>query len=372
MHPLSTAAANQLVRSHEILIRATGIAWDGGRVADLPVTGGSVTVDSTSQVRRTASVEIADPALWPADPFRVLSPLGSEMLIEYGIILPSGYLERVPLIQGPITSIARVTPSDDGQAALRVTVEDRSSRVAEARFDQPTQSTVGATTINEITRLITDVLPNVGVTNMTTSTKVNPVLDMERDRWSEGIEKMADSIGAEVFCNALGDFVIRPEPTETNPVVWTFVGDERSIIVSHNEEWTRDLTYNRVVASGQRTDGTPPVFAIVSDTEPTSPTYYGGPFGIKTRFYSSPLLTTTAQCQSAAASLLQRVKGRHLTVSLTNVCNPALDAGDVIRLQVNGTDSLHIIESVTIPLTPGAAQDIKTRSPAIPEESVGA
>jgi hypothetical protein len=369
MHPLSTAAANQLLRSHTILIRCTAIAWDGGRVADLPVIGGSVTCDSTSQVRRTGSIEIALASLWPDNPFEILSPLGSEMLIEYGIILPDGRLERVPLMQGPITSIQRTIPSTGQEAALKVTVEDSSSKVAEARFDQPTQTVAGATAVAEIKRLINEVLPGVGITDKTASTKINPILDMERDRWADGIEKIADSIGAEVYCNALGDFVIRPEPLDTDPVVWTFGGGDESIVVTRNDEWTRDLTYNRVVASGQRTDGTPPVYAIVSDTNPLSATYYGGPFGIKTRFFSSPLLTTVAQCTSAGNSLLARVRGNHLNVSLTNVTNPALEAGDVIRLRVGGTDTLHIIESVTIPLSPGTSQDIKTRSPAIPEET---
>lgn len=368
MRLLSTEGANALTRSHTIDIAVTAYAATQGAVSRLPAVGGSVTIDATSQTRRTATVGIALDTLWPADPFSILSPIGSELAIHFGIVHSSTYTEWIPLIRGPITDVGRTLPVGSGSEAIQVSVSDRSQKVAEARFDAPTQTIAGATTVNEIIRLITGVL-DVVVDDQTGSTKVAPQLEMQRERWSDGVEKLADSIGAEVWCDPIGNFVIRNEPTVTDPVVWTFRADESSIIVSENDDYTRDLVYNKVVASGQRTDGTPPVFAVVSDTNPKSPTYINGPFGTKTRFYSSPLLTTVAQCSSAAASILARVTGRHLNVTLSNVTNPALEAGDVIRLIYDDRDEVHLIDTVTIPLSPGEAQQIKTRSLTVPEES---
>jgi hypothetical protein len=369
MLKLTTRAANTIRDSHSIRVYATAVSANTGIVDNLPITSGTVVSDASSQVRRTATVGFGLADLWPSDPFSILSPIGSELLITYGIVLQPGTVEYINIIRGPITQVTRSTPSSGGDDVISVTVADRSSKVAEARFDAPVQTIAGATTVSEISRLITAVLPIGVVVDTTGSTKVAPQMEIERERWSDGVEKLADSIGAEVYATPDGNFLIRPEPTLSNPPVWTLDAGDGGILVGEDDEFTRDLTYNRVVASGQRTDGIPPVYAVSSDTNPLSPTYINGPFGIKTRFYASPLLTTVPQCQSAADSMLDRVTGNHMNVTFRTLTNPALEAGDVIRLVFEGRDEIHIIDRVEIPLVPGDPQQIKTRSLTLPEES---
>jgi hypothetical protein len=369
MWPFSGIAATTLTASHSMAVRATAYTAALGVIADLPVSSGVITVDATSQVRRTGTLTIAAPEYWPADPLSILSPLGTELAIEYGIVLPTQGIEWVPVIRGPITDVARTRPATGGDGAIEVTLTDRSSKIAEARFDQPAQTVVGATVVAEIRRLITEVLPTVTVTDLTGSTQVAAQLDMERERWADGVEKLADAIGAECFANPVGNFVIRPQPTLDDPTVWAIAAGRNGTLVSIDEKRTRDLTYNKIVASGQRVDGTPPVWSSASDTDPDSPTYIGGPFGTKTRFYASPLLTTTAQCLSAAESWLARTRGMHGSVTLTTTVNPALDAGDVILVRDGEQVAAHIIDTVTVPLTHGQAQQITTRSITLPAES---
>lgn len=369
MWRLSTAARNTLAASHGIAPRATAYTSAYGAVPNLPVTSGSITVDATSQVRRTGTIGIGSDAYWPADPLAVLSPLGSELGIEYGIGLPDGTVEWVPVFRGPITDAQRTRPVSSGDAAITITVADRSSKVAEARLEQPSQTVVGATAVAEIRRLITAVLPNVTVTDLTGSTQVAAQLDIERERWADGVERLADSIGAEVFANPVGEFAIRPTPMLTDAVVWVASTGSGGVLVNLDERKTRDLTYNRIVASGQRTDGTPPVWASVSDNDPTSPTYINGQFGIKPRFYTSPLLTTVAQCTSAATAWLARTTGMHGTVTLTTLVNPALDAGDVLLVRDGRSSAIHIIDTLTVPLSPTDTQQITTRSLELPPES---
>jgi hypothetical protein len=368
MWALSSTAQMVLTSSHAVDVRATAFTSSYGAVT-LPVSSGSITCDATSQVRRTGTVGIADPVYWPGNPLSILSPLGSELLVEYGIVIPRQGTEWVPLIRGVITDVARQRPYGSGSDPVTVTLADRSSRVAEARYEQPTQTVSGATNVTEITRLVTEVFPGITVTDLTGSTQVAAQLDIERERWADGIEKLADAIGAEVFADPLGNFVIRTTPTLSNPVAWVISSGRGGILVSKSDTQTRSLTYNEVVASGQRTDGTPPVYAIVQDTDPNSATYIGGAFGRKPRFYSSPLLTTTAQCQTAAAGLLARTTGMQGGVTLTSVTNPALDAGDVILVQQGKTQALHIVDTVTFPLKVGDAQSITTRSVTLPQES---
>lgn len=369
MWPLTTAAANALTDSGRVDVRVTAYTSAYGEVSGIPVASGSITVDATSQVRRTGTLGIADDAYWPADPFAILSPLGSELGVEYGIGIPDGTTVFVPVFRGPVTDVQRTRPYTSGGAALSVSVADRSSKVAEARFNQPTQTLAGATAVAEIRRLITDVLPAVTVTDLTGSTQVAAQLDIQRERWSDGIEKLADSISGEVFSDPLGNFVIRPTPTLNDPSVWVVSTGDGGALLNMDEQRTRERTYNRVVASGERTDGSPPVYAVVSDTNPASETYIGGQFGIKPRFYASPLLTTTLQCTSAATSLLARTTGMQGTVTLTTLVNPALDCGDVIVVRDNDRVSAHIIDTLTIPLSPKDSQQITTRSLELPAES---
>lgn len=370
MWPLSTPARLALAGSHRVTARATAYTAPYGAVT-VPISSGSVTVDATSQVRRSATCGIPDAALWPANPLDILSPFGTELAIDYGIGLGAGRIEWVPLLRGPITDAHRTRPPSTGDSAITVSVADRSSQVAEARFSQPTQTIPGATVVAEITRLIQDVLPDVTVTDLTDSPQIAAQLDIERERWADGIEKLADSIGAEVFADPLGEFVIRPTPQlRSDRVVWVASTGDGGALVSIDETLTRENVYNRVVASGQRTDGTPPVWAVVDDDDPASPTRVGGPFGTKPRFYSSPLLTTTQQCTDTARSLLARATGIQATVALSIVTNPALDAGDIVAVQDSAATSLHILDSVGIPLSVTDTQQLSTRSlTELPAES---
>lgn len=360
--PPSARAERALQRSHAVKVRGTAFGADGSVLDNLPISDGEVVVDATSQVRRTARIHIANPRLWPASPLDVLAPFGSQLSVEYGIVLSRTEIEWIPLIRGVISDADRERAAVSGDGTVTLTLSDKSSLVAEDRFDAPTQTVSGATAVAEITRLIQQTLPGVAVVDLTGSSQVASMLEIERERWADGIEKLADSIGAEVFADPVGGFIIRNQPLITGTATWTISSGQRGILVSKREKLTRERVYNRVIATGERTDGTAPVRSAVSDTDPDSPTFYGGTFGKKPRFYSSPLLTTIDQCTATATAMLQRAKGIQASVELQAICNPTLEAGDVITVVDEGRSQSHIIDRVTIPLRVGNAQSISTRS----------
>lgn len=366
MWTLSTAARLAVTQSHSMTARVTVYSPTAGYYPDLPISGGQVDVDATSQVRRKASL-LVDPTYWPKSPTDLLAPYGSEAVIEYGVVLTGGLIEWVPLGRFSLDETGRQRPVS-GSAEVSVALVDRSARVAEDRFDAPVQTVAGATCVAEIRRLIQETLGvGVPVVDLTGSTQVAAQMEMDKERWADGIEKLADAIAAEAYFDQIGQGVIRPQPTLAGAPVWIITtGEDDSNLISADEKLTRDGVYNRVVASGSRTDGTPPVFAAVSDTDPNSPTYYGGPFGRKPRYYSSPLLTTVPQCTALATALLERVRGLGVQIQMTQLVNPALDAGDVILLRQNGTTTTHIVDQVSIPLTPDGTQQLGTRSSDLP------
>lgn len=366
--PFSATAQQTLTASHSINVRAAAITAALGIQKNLPVAGGSVTVDGTSQVRRAATITIADPTLWPANPLDMLSPLGSELSIEYGIVIPGLPTEWIPLIRGGISKAARTIPVDSS-GGVTLSIVDRSARVAEDRLLAPMQVGGGSTTVVQaITTLVQDAFPAVVVVDLTGSSAIAPVLDIDKDRWA-AVEQLADSIAAEAFFDQRGQLVVRPQPTLADPTVWVVATGDGGVMVKRSDQQTRDLVYNAVVASGARTDGTPPVTVTVTDSDPSSPTYWGGPFGKKARFYASPLLLTTLQATSAGQALLERVKGMQASVDLEALCNPGLEAGDVVLVKGARTREAHILDKFTVPLDPRTTQQLSTRSKVLPADS---
>lgn len=366
MWTMSATAQQIITTSHQISIRATATTAALGSVT-VPVSGGSVTADATSQVRRTATITIADPTLWPANALDVLSPLGSELFVEYGIVIPGQGVEWIPLVTGVITDVERSTPASQG---LQVTLADRSSKVEEDEFVSPSQIGGGSTTyVQALASLTQHLYPTVTVIDTTGNTTVCPQLDVQKSRWSEGVEQITVAIAAEAYFDQTGRLVVRPQPTLAGTIVWQANIGAGGVIVSEVSGQKRELVYNQVIASGMRSDGTTPVYAIAQDTDPTSPTVYGGPFGAKTRRYASALLTTQPAALAAAQALLERTRGEQATVTLTTVTNPALEPGDVFAVNTPTAHTLYVVDKVTIPLEPGNAQEITTRSKVLPPGS---
>lgn len=359
MWPLTSEAQRALVQSHSMTLRATAYGPYGTRV--IPVTGGSVTSDAGSQTRRTATIDTSL-ALWSIDPRSVIGVYGTEVQVDYGIVIPGRVEpEWVPMIRGLITAVPRRRPI--GSGTITLTLVDRSARVAEDKLAAPQQTVSGATVVTEIRRLIQASLgTGVAVVDRTGSAQVAPVMEIEQERWSDGVEKLADAIGAEVYADPTGSFVIRRQPALTDTPMWVVASGPGGILVERDDNLSRDEVFSGVVARGERTDGTTAVQATVWDTDPASPTYHLGPFGSKLKLYTSPLLTTVAQCQTAAEALLARSRGGDAAVTLSAIVNPALEAGDVIVVRDDGVTRAHIVDKVVTPLSPSGAQSMQTRS----------
>ena len=217
MWPMMSEAFDALRVSHVITARATAYLPNGAILRDIPLSGGSVTADGKSQVRYTATVEVADPELWPVLASDPLSPVGAELAVEFGIDIPGGDIAWIPLIRGPIQSVAMAEPVT---TTLRVVVNDRSKTVADARVTSPLQTNPNLTCVEVITELIQERV-NAQVVDLTGSDQECPQLDIDEHPWAQGIEKIADSMQAEVYCDREGTFIIRRTPQLTDTPVWT-------------------------------------------------------------------------------------------------------------------------------------------------------
>lgn len=378
MLALSAAAAQVIRTSHQIDRRVTAYTDTQGALVLDTVADATVTCDLKSAIRRTATAQIADPDMWPSNPNDVLSEVASEIGVEYGIVIPRAGTEWLQVFRGPIQTVTAgvlsVAPYNPARGAyprmrvsgLAVTASARAQRIADYRLPSPIKTNAGPV-VNEITRLIQLGDPGAPVVDLTggdPSTAAS--IEIDKDLWSEGILKLASSAGLAVDNFPSGAYRIRAVPTLDDPAVWRI--DAGAVLVSADLERTRAGVYNAVQVTNGRTDGSPTVSVLVTDDDPASPTYWGGRFGRKTRFYSNPAITTVDQAQRAGRGLLAKARGISCTVALTAVPNGALEEGDVIEVDLgDGRMQRHILDSFSVPLSP-AAQSLTTRALELPAE----
>lgn len=350
MYPApSTRFIPALAYSHRIATLVELIRTDGTTEV-LEHTGGSVTVDRAQSPRRTCTVSLADPSLIPRAPADKLSVYGAKLRVSRGITYGDGSTELAPI---GFFRLDQVT-GDPDTGPVTITGSGLEAAIIDDQFKVPTTIAAATTAVTGITQLIQATLPGATVISRATNAAVGTMTwDAQTSRW-DACQALATAIGAEVYCDAGGTFVIAPLPDLTgSSVVWEVAAGEGGVMVSANRGMSRAGVYNSVTAYGENVvDGAPPVSATAEDTDPTSPTYVGGPFGrVVGDDYTSATLTTTALCQAAAAQLLKTALKPNATCDLTSLPNPLLEPGDVLRaIYADSSRELHQVASFEIGL----------------------
>lgn len=362
MLPVSSKFLAAIRGSHGIVSRArlvtpgqTGVAPTG---VDLAVVEGSVTLDATADVRGTMSMTLAEP--WPDGVTTAeIVPYGSEIAISRGVVYGNGVVERAPL------GIFRVTNVEQGEAPngpLTVTGQDRMSGLVEARELYPIQYQAGVYYADSIVlQLVLNVYPSAVIEwDAVPTTRVGRTIIVE-DEIFPVLRDLLTSYGKVFYFDYRGVLVIRDPPSVTTSVFRVDAG-RSGVLVSASRSLTRDGIYNAVVATGEGADETPPVRGVSVDLDPSSPTYFYGSFGKVPRFFSSPMMTTTAQAQAAADSMLRKSLGLPYAVDFSAVPNPALEPLDAVEVVYpDGTNQVHVMDQLSIPLTSTGALVARTR-----------
>jgi hypothetical protein len=359
MYRVSDWFLARLAESHTPITRVQLFQTDG-QIIDVPHTGGSVTVDRSQAIRRTCSVTVADPSLIPRTAADKLATYGARLRISRGLTYGSADdTELVPL------GLFRLDSVDGDLSDGPVTLQGKAIEafIADDRFFEP--YTASGTVVGAITAIIQRTLPTADVISTVTDAPIGSrAFDVDADPWA-GAQEIAATVGAEVYTNADGVFTIStlPDLLATAPV-WAVEAVEGGVYVSGSRAMTSDGVFNGVLARGENTsDNSPPVSALVVDSDPGSPTFWGGPFGRRMKSISSSTLTTTAACGQAAALELAKAKAPNASGDFSSLPNPALEPGDVIRVtHPDGTRELHQVASFTVPLDEGGDFPITTIS----------
>ena len=347
-----------LRESHTVSVAAYLYPASGGDPILVPVIGGSVTVDRDAAVRRQATLDIAF-ALGDTvtdDLIREL-PFGGYATVERGILFADGTDERVQLGMFRIDSV--VWTELQGQASL--TLNDRMAQIQDEAFVTP-YDPVGLTATAAVVALVEQVFgSNIAYHVLTSpgseSALVDTVYDEDR---GQAISDLASSVNAEAFFDNNGDFVIRPRAT-VGPVAWTVDAGTGGVLVASTETLDRSTVRNGVAVRGQSSADVPPFYSLATYDDPSAPTRWGGPFGKVVLVSESTAVTTQAQADATAASLLNLRLGMSCTVALNTVPNPAIEPGDLIEIvYADGRTEQQLVNAVQLDLGADAELQITT------------
>lgn len=363
MRPVSDAFLRTLVGSHRVFSRVrvctsfqTGVAPTG---QEITIVDGDVRADASADVRSSVELVTSGDGTWPTRPSGLLTPYGNELFVERGVNYGNGTIEVVSLGYFRINSVAQ----DDGpNGVIRLTAGDRMTGIVDARLVLPRQFTPGTSVETIFTVLVREVYPSATIEFdfVASGSTINSAQVVEEDRYGF-LRDLAQSRGKIMYWDYRGVLRVESPPDPTVPV-YEISSGRGGTLVRLERSLTRQGVYNAVVARGDTVDGSSqPVQALAVDDNVNSPTFWNGPFGRVPRFYYSSFLTTPSQALAAAQSILRRAVGLPYSINLDAVPNPALEPYDPIRIVMPDSTDVHVIDSITIPLTSAGVMSGSTR-----------
>lgn len=328
------------------------------------VTAGTVTLDQNAQARGRMDLTMIDDGtmdLVPLVSSDRLAPYGNELRVSRGIAYPNGTSERVAL------GVFRIDDVDVSDApVIHITGQDRSARITDARFENPTEVTQGTNVATQILSLAQVAFPDVAYDFVSTPHTTGHMIAQEgEDRW-QLCQDFATNAGLRLYFNGDGVLVLVPE--STGAPVADLVEGTNGVLLAAGRRWSRTGSYNVFIVTGENTGEILPVRATASDTDPLSPTYASGPFGRVPKFMQSQFIVTTAQAQDAANAMLARGLGTTQSLSLGTLVLPYLEPGDVVRVTRERTGisaESHVLDAVTIPLGADQSMTATTRATTV-------
>lgn len=360
MITLSAAAQSVVTRSHKRFLAVE--SWLGGQLlaADIPVDAATEETDRSLRVPERVSFAIprADRGVaW--SPIRDEHPLaanGQTLRVKIGVGLDLNTVEwfqrGVFLIQDSVAEEDTVTVNTVGLLTY----------IDEARLVSPFQPT--GTLVSTLRALIEPAL-TVVVDAALVDRSVPAAINFDEDRLGAVME-LLDAWPADAYVDPAGFLQVTGSVQSGTPVLALTDGAGGTVITASGSS-TREGAANVVVARGTASDGGQ-IQAVAYDTT-GGPKSYASAFNALPvpRFFASPLLTTLAQCDAAAATMLTRLRratGREFAVSM--VPHPGMQVGDVVTIDTADYRGLVCtVEALTLPyLADGGPMTITVRAVA--------
>lgn len=356
MISLSNEATSILTRSFKYRVRVE--SWLGAELLsdDVPVDSGFEETDRSSNVPEYITLTL--PRIergynWsPTTDDHPLAANGQRLRVQLGIDLANGEVEW--FTRGWFV-VKSTTTEDDTVTVVAVGLL---WLVQEARLVSPYQPTGTLfSTLRGLIEPALTVIKDAGLTDRSVPSDIN----YDEDRLA-AITELLDAWSADAWVTEEGYLYVAPMGPSMTPVL-SLTNEVGGTIITASGNSTRDDAYNVVVARGTASDGAQ-VQGVAYDY--TGPKRSGGPFNpLPVPYYfPSPLLTTVAQCNAAAQTVMSRLRrstSKEFTVEM--IPNPALQAGDTVSVTTDDFSGLCVVEALGLPYTAGGgSQTLTVRS----------
>lgn len=346
-----------------------------GATLDLPIKGGSVTVDVTAANRR-----MLDLTLPPMQSlFDSLAVPGGEITVTQTYRYIDNLTETVPLGVFCV-DVEQMNYRPDGDLGLKC--PDRWLHVMRNGFGLSRASVPSNMAWQEIKRLIEAAWPNAGFPfpgwatgspDTSATTKVGSLVwdDGSRDNALRAQGGLLPANNLDAYFDANGLAVLRPIPmlTTASQPVWVVATGAAGTFKDATRG--RDLSdvHNVIVLSSTASDVILTPIEVANTRDPSlDPLSSLGPLGRVTLEVSSSAFRTSAQMRAAGVTMLNKQLTVQQTLTVISTPNPCLDGYDVIDVIMSAQSGSvrpyerHILDAVTIPLTPDGEQEITVRA----------
>ena len=327
-----------------------------GRV---PVKAGSVTWTTSQQVQGTLSLTVPRiGAVSQDEGARDWTPLAPDSPLA-----TMGQVLHVQVTVASLVSTDRwdiplgrflITQWEVGTTDIRVTGKSLLQRLEDDRLTSPTVPYSGGTLASELRRLVgghmgvivSDALTNRPCPSMSWGeSRIDAAYEIA-DAWPARLREGPDGVL----------YVLPPVPAITERPETTLTDGEAGTVIGVTRQGSRAGIFNRIVARGQEQDdaGQPRFQAIIDQT--TGPLRTSGPYGIVTKFFSSPLITSKQSALNSATTMLATSVRQKTTVPVTHAPNPTLTLDtpvELITANIDGAATITqwgIVTSTEVPL----------------------
>jgi hypothetical protein len=330
----------------------------------IPILGGDVIYDATADVFASLNLTTAgvdehdDQSRFPRLPGDLLGPYGNEIWVRRGVDGGSGVLWAS-------LGYFRLDAAEQDDAPygdITLSGQDRMAHLIDARMVAARTFDPQDTVAFVFASLVGEVLPQATVLfdDDTATADIGRRLTADEDRYAV-LAELAGAFAKIMYWDGEGFLRVESAPDEATPV-WEVAAGAGGVLLTSGRRVTAEGMRNGWVVKGEGGDQQAPVRAVAVDIGPSSPTRWGGRFGKRPGFYTSPLIVTEAQAEAVAQARLLRTLGAPSSADFDTPVNPALRPWHPIRVQQrDGNREIHVVSGLSIPLTASQHMSGSTR-----------
>lgn len=316
-------------------------------VANVPISEWSGTVDRRADIRRTASASVTDFDLLSrfkdTSSFR---PFSAEVVIKHGF-LHRGQEILVPFGRFKIEDFDWT----EDETSFSMKLNDRSKALSRTSYGT-TLDASGQELYTFINDTVFEALPYVQLVIDSAVPNIRlPGGTTYRAGKLAAIQDACSAVGAEFYfdTNGVARVTLVPFIDTVNgpgPADWTIEGGSIGVLVKYKRSQSRASAFNKIHVYGAPPNGTTPQpYAFAQDDVPSSPTFFGGPFGKAETSVTRQELTSAGQCQEYAVSFLRNSIGLAKSIDLSSLGNHALQEGDIVLVTFqDASEEYHLVD----------------------------